>query len=210
MKKHIGTVHNKVETYLPAEFWLPRSSRGNFLKVPSTAGPASDVIEDQDQHEDQGENSSSQICPEADLASGKTQHLDERKEKDSGVDDEKTGEEKETKEEVGSLCQDQPKDGGEDVVVESFSQDPKEKDLGVDDEITEEEEKETKEEGEITEKEEETKEGGEIMEEEETKEGGESLYEDLTEEDGEDEVGEKPFEWTVAERESCFNSDSDD
>ena len=36
MIKHIGSVHNKVENYLPKEFHLPRSSIGNFLKVPST------------------------------------------------------------------------------------------------------------------------------------------------------------------------------
>ena len=88
MISHIGSAHNKVENYLPEEFWLPRSIRGNFLKVPSTTGSVSDITKDQDQHQDQGEISTFQISPEADLAPGKTKELDESK-----------GKEKETKEE---------------------------------------------------------------------------------------------------------------
>ena len=61
---HIGSVHNKIEDYLPPEFCLPRSSRGNFLKVPSTTGLLSDISEDQDQQQDEGEKSSNQISPE--------------------------------------------------------------------------------------------------------------------------------------------------
>ena len=60
---HIGSVHNKIEDYLPPEFCLPRSSRGNFLKVPS-AGLVSDISEDQDQQQDHVEKSSHQIRPE--------------------------------------------------------------------------------------------------------------------------------------------------
>ena len=53
------------------------------------------------------------------------------------------------------------------------------------------------------------KEEGGITEEEEVKKG-ESLCQNPPQEDGEDEVGEKPFVWTVAERQRCFyNTDSD-
>ena len=52
---HIGSVHNKIENYLPPEFCLPRSSRGNFLKVPSPTGLVSDIREDPDQQQEQGE-----------------------------------------------------------------------------------------------------------------------------------------------------------
>ena len=61
---HVGSVHNKIENYLPPEFCLPRSSRGNFLKVPSTAGLVSDIREDPDQQQERTEKSSHQISPE--------------------------------------------------------------------------------------------------------------------------------------------------
>ena len=62
--KHIGSAHNKVENYLPAEFCLPRSIRGMFLKIPSTTGIVEETNEDPDHHQDQGEKSSHQISPE--------------------------------------------------------------------------------------------------------------------------------------------------
>ena len=66
---HIGSVHNKIEDYLPPEFCLPRSSRGNFLKVPS-AGLVSDISEDQDQQQDQDQDHSSHQISQEDLAVG--------------------------------------------------------------------------------------------------------------------------------------------
>ena len=48
--RHLGSAHNRLENYLPKEFCLPRSSIGNFLKVPTSteaADPVSDNIGDQ-------------------------------------------------------------------------------------------------------------------------------------------------------------------
>ena len=116
---HIGSAHNKIENYLPVEFHLPRSIRGNFLNVPSAPGHVEETSEDQDQHKDQGEKSSPQISLEADSSSETVKDLDKTIEKDSeaGIPiliDENI-EELVAKEDGESLCQNPPEEDGEEV-----------------------------------------------------------------------------------------------
>ena len=119
MITHIGSVHNKVENYLPAEFHLPRSSRGNFLKVPSTTRLVEETTEDQDQHQDQGEKSTHQISPEADSSPETVKDLDKTIEKDSEVGIpiliDEIIEDMVAKEDGESLCQNPQKEEGEEV-----------------------------------------------------------------------------------------------
>lgn len=111
---HIGSAHNKIENYLPVEFHLPRSIRGNFLNVPSTTGPVEETMEDQDQHKDQGEKSSPQISLEADSSPETVKDLDKTIEKDSENSDE-NNKELMAKEDGESLRQNLPEEDGEEV-----------------------------------------------------------------------------------------------
>ena len=117
--KHIGSAHNKVENFLPVEFHLPRSTIGNFLKVPPTNGLVEETTKDQDQHQDQGEKSSPQISLEADSSPDTVKDLDKTIEKDSEagipilIDEiiEEIG----AKEDGESLRQNPPKENREEV-----------------------------------------------------------------------------------------------